>query len=239
MAVDELFSSAGPVVRVVARNGAPAVLDSGTISSSSGVAATAGMDAQALRFSPGVVRVSGVGNVTADRAFTVFAWVRTQPSGTKQRIIGRENGSTGIGLSVTSAGFPQFELRSTNGGWSVTVPGATRVDDGKWHLLVAVVMNRRGFLSIDTGGVDVVLYVDGEVAKTGYIDPGLFGASVELGMGTNVILGEDASGAARFVGDVQVAGIGGVAVTSSQVASMWEGRPVAKKAADGWGIILG
>lgn len=239
MAIDEMFSAAGPVVRVVARNGAPAVLDSGTIASSTGVAATPGMDTPALRFAPGSVRVSGVGNVTADRAFTVFAWVRTRPSGAKQRIIGRENGSTGIGLNVTSAGVPQFELRSTNGGWNVSVPGATRVDDGAWHLLVAVVMNRRGFLSLDTGGVDVVLYEDGEVSKTGYIDPGVFGASVELGMGTNVIVGEDAAGAARFVGDIQVAGLGGTAVNAGQVASMWAARPVVKKAADGWGVILG
>jgi len=237
--LDTLFSGLSPALRIIARDGAPVALDSGTIASSAGVQVTTGLAGQALRLAPGNVKVSGATDATADKAFSIMAWVRTSGARGLQRIIGRENGRTGVALSITSGGLPQAEIRSTSGGYNLIVTGPSRIDEGQWHLIVATVEPRRGFLGIDTGGINVRLFVDGIEVRGGTIDPGIFGAAVQLSMASPVILGEDALGASQFQGDIEVAGFLGSAASASAIRNAWAGKPAARRARGGWGILLG
>lgn len=198
-----------------------------------------GLEGEAMRFTRGRVSAWAVANFSYDREMTVAAWVRCLPEVGARRIIGRENGGTMVALQVTAGGHPKFELRSTVGNYIVPVTGTTRIDDGDWHLVVAVARKRFNGLGLDTRGVSLNLWIDGELDNQASLTPGLFGATPDFGMATDVVLGQAARGSLAFTGDIQTAAVSSTPASSALVRKMWAERPASSGGSTGWGIVIG
>lgn len=237
MSIHEPIISLPPAARFHVAGGDIAVTP-GDLGSVEDVSVVPGLQGDAMRFSRGHVSASGVANFSADREMTVVAWVRCLPAVGARRVIGRENGGTMVALQVTAGGQPKFELRSTVGNYIVSVTGTTRIDDGEWHLVAAVTRKRFNGLGLDTRGVDINLWVDGELNNQASLTPGLFGSTPNFGMSTPIILGQGARGDLAFTGDIQTAAVSSTPASSALVRQMWVGRPASTGGDTGWGIVL-
>lgn len=227
-----------PAARFYVAGGDVAVTP-GALGAVEGVSVVPGLQGDAIRFNGGRVEATQVADFSSDREMTVVAWVRCLPDVGARRVIGRENGGTQVALQVTAGGQPKFELRSTVGNYIVSVTGTTRVDDGDWHLVVAVVRKRFNGLGLDTRGVSLNLWVDGELNNQASLTPGLFGATPNFGMTTPVVLGQAARGALAFTGDIQTAAVSATPASSALVREMWAERPASRGGSTGWGIVIG
>ena len=238
MTVAADLAALSPTLLVTAEGGSPRA--SNGVLSHTGVTVVPGLGGQVLRVADGEVRVTLVPDVTANRRFTFLAWFRGTPRASTRRLVGRENGSTWVLLEVGSDGLPAVRVASTQGGWSIRVPGGTRVDDGQWHLVAATgtVRTTLGGL-LDTGGVNVDLWVDDALTRSGYIDPGLFGQPVDLRMTGPVVLGRSAGGSSPLHGDLGPVALYPRALSAATLAGLWDGRPDTQAAYSGWGIPLG
>ncbi|NWO04226.1 MAG: hypothetical protein HLX50_00550 [Alteromonadaceae bacterium] len=197
-----------------------------------------GLEGDAIRFNRGRVSAWAVRNFSADREMTVVAWVRCLPEVGARRIIGRENGGTLVALQVTAGGQPRFELRSTVGNYIMNATGTTRIDDGEWHLVAGVTRKRYNGFGSDTRGLSYFLWIDGELDAQGYMTPGIFGATPNFGMTTDVVLGQGARGDLAFTGDIQTAAVAEGAANNALLRQMWSERPAASGGTTGWGIVL-
>lgn len=210
----------------------------GTLGAVEGVTAVPGLQGDAIRFAKGRVEAKQVSNFSSDREMTVVAWVRCLPEVGARRIIGRENGGTMVALQVTAGGQPKFELRSTVGNYVMSVTGSTRIDDGEWHLVAGVTRKRFNGLGLDTRGLSYFLWIDGELDNQGYMTPGIFGATPDFGMTTDVVLGQGARGDLAFTGDIQTAAVASGAANNALLRQMWTARPSSTGGTTGWGIVL-
>ena len=238
MSIHEPIISLPPAARFYVAGGDVAVTP-GTLGAVEGVSVVPGLQGDAMRFDGGRVAATQVANFSSDREMTVMAWVRCLPSVGARRVIGRENGGTMVALQVTAGGQPKFELRSTVGNYIVPVTGTTRVDDGDWHLVVAVARKRFNGLGLDTRGVNLNLWIDGELNNQAALTPGLFGSTPNFGMTTPVVLGQAERGALAFTGDIQTAAVSSTPASSALVRQMWAGRPASSGGTTGWGIVIG
>lgn len=211
----------------------------GSLGTAQDVSVVPGLEGDAMRFARGRVSAWAVANFSYDREMTVLAWVRCLPDVGARRVIGRENGGTMVALQITAGGQPKFELRSTVGNYIVSVTGTTRIDDGDWHLVVAVVRKRFNGLGLDTRGVSLNLWVDGELNNQASLTPGLFGATPDFGMATDVVLGQGARGDLAFTGEIQTAAVSATPASSALVRQMWAERPASSGGSTGWGIVIG
>ena len=238
MSIHEPIISLSPAARFHVADGDVAVTP-GSLGTVQNVSVVPGLEGAAMRFNGGRVEATQVANFSSDREMTVVAWVRCLPEIGARRVIGRENGGTQVALQVTAGGHPKFELRSTVGNYIVSVTGTTRVDDGDWHLVVAVVRKRFNGLGLDTRGVSLNLWVDGELNNQASLTPGLFGVTPNFGMTTPVVLGQAARGALAFTGDIQTAAVSATPASSALVREMWAERPASRGGSTGWGIVIG
>jgi len=238
MALEDPIVSLSPAARFRIEGGEVSAAP-GTVSEVSGVSAVPGMVGQAIRLQGGKAVAKGVANFSSDRDMTIVAWLRCLPEVGSRRIIGRQNGNTLVAMQVTAGGQPRLELRSTVGNYSLSLTGNKRVDDGEWHLVAAVVRKKYNALGLDTRGVDTFLWIDGVQNSQGYFMPGIFGATPNYGMNTDVILGQAAGGTSAFTGDIQTAAVSATAASDSVLRAMWAERPEVTGGFTGWGIILG
>ena len=123
-------------------------------------------------------------------------------------------------------------VASAAGPYRVTLRGPVRVDDGKWHQMAIII--DRGWFSV----VDVSLVVDGTVVASGQMRPGLFGAAPQLGMDSIVQIGAR-DGVARMRGDLLVVAVRPTVVPAATLSRRWQKGNMVRRAATGWGIILG
>lgn len=229
-----VVTSAASGAAFAAWAGATGVVTAGTgsVQTVGSVTTAPGLDGHpSLRLSTGDLTVIGVPNFT-DVDSTVEAWVRIQAGTTGRTIFARVNGSTEVSLTVGADGRPTVVVASTAGPYRVTLRGPVRVDDGQWHQIAVVI--DRGWFSV----VDVSLVVDGGVAASGQMRPGLFGAAPQLGMASVVQVGAR-DGKSRMMGDLLVIAMRPSAVAVSTLAARWASRPMGSAATTGWGIILG
>lgn len=210
----------------------------GSLGTAQGVSVVPGLEGEAIRFNRGRVSAWAVSNFSYDREMTVVAWVRCLPEVGARRIIGRENGGTMVALQVTAGGQPKFELRSTVGNYVMSVTGSTRIDDGEWHLVAGVTRKRFNGLGLDTRGLSYFLWIDGELDNQGYMTPGIFGATPDFGMTTDVVLGQGTRGDLAFTGDIQTAAVAEGAANNALLRQMWTARPASTGGTTGWGIVL-
>lgn len=238
MSIHEPIISLPPAARFYVAGGDIAVTP-GQLGTVQDVSVVPGLQGDAMRFAGGRVSAGGVANFSADREMTVAAWVRCLPEVGARRIIGRENGGTMLALQITAGGQPKFELRSTVGNYIVPVTGTTRIDDGEWHLVVAVTRKRFNGLGLDTRGVYLDMWVDGELNNQASLTPGLFGSTPNFGMTTDVVMGQAERGALAFTGDIETAAVSATPASSALVREMWAGRPASGGGTTGWGIVIG
>lgn len=237
MSIHEPIISLPPAARFHVAGGDVAV-SPGTLGAVEGVSVVPGLQGDAIRFDRGRVEAKQVSNFSSDREMTVVAWVRCLPEVGARRIIGRENGGTLVGLQVTAGGQPRFELRSTVGNYVMSVTGNTRIDDGEWHLVAGVTRKRYNGLGLDTRGLSYYLWIDGELDNQGYMTPGIFGATPDFGMTTDVVLGQADRGALAFTGDIQTAAVAKGGSNNALLRQMWSARPASTGGTTGWGIVL-
>ncbi|AJE32503.1 hypothetical protein B842_03250 [Corynebacterium humireducens NBRC 106098 = DSM 45392] len=235
-AVVEALRGLSPAVLVHAESGAPKA--SAGVLSHQGAQVVPGLGGQVTRLLSGEVRVQSLPDLTGARTFTMLAWFRGGAHSSTRRLVGRENGSTWVTLEVGRDGLPATGIASTNGGWSIRVPGGRRVDDGHWHLIGVVVTRRPGPFGLDSGGVDVRLWVDDDWSRAGYIDPGLFGRAVRLEMTTPVVVGRSAAGASPLVGEAGPVAVFTRALSASQMRGVWGVVPDQSAEFRGWGIAI-
>lgn len=237
MSIHEPIISLPPATRFHVAGGDISVTP-GSLGAVEGVSVVPGLQGDAIRFDKGRVEAKQVANFSSDREMTVVAWVRCLPEVGARRIIGRENGGTMVALQVTAGGQPRFELRSTVGNYIMNATGTTRIDDGEWHLVAGVTRKRFNGLGLDTRGLDYYLWIDGELNNQGYMTPGIFGATPNFGMTTDVVLGQGARGDLAFTGDIQAAAVAEGAANNALLRQMWAGRPASSGGTTGWGIVL-
>lgn len=237
MSIHEPIISLSPAARFYVAGGDVSVTP-GSLGTVEGVSVVPGLQGDAMRFARGRVSAWAVPDFSSDREMTVVAWVRCLPEVGARRIIGRENGGTMVALQVTAGGQPRFELRSTVGNYIMNVTGNTRIDDGEWHLVAGVTRKRFNGLGLDTRGLDYYLWIDGELNGQGYMTPGIFGATPDFGMTTDVVLGQAARGSLAFTGDIQTAAVARGAANNALLRQMWAGRPASSGGTTGWGIVL-
>ena len=238
MSIHEPIISLSPAARFHVAGGDVAVAP-GQLGTAQNVSVVPGLEGDAIRFDGGRVSAWAVPNFSPDREMTVVAWVRCLPEIGARRIIGRENGGTMVALQVTAGGQPRFELRSTVGNYIMNATGTTRIDDGEWHLVAGVTRKRFNGLGLDTRGLTYYLWIDGELNNQGYMTPGIFGATPNFGMTTDVVLGQGARGDLAFTGDIQTAAVAEGAANNALLRQMWSERPASSGGTTGWGIVLG
>lgn len=229
-----VIASAASGSRFAAWAGAtgPTSSGTGTTSTVGTVTLAPGLDGyQSLRLTDGHILVTGVPDFTAEDS-TVEMWVRLTPGSTGRTLFARVNGSTEVSAAVGADGRPTVVVASTAGPYRVTLRGPVRIDDGQWHQIAVVI--DRGWFSV----VDVSLVVDGGVAASGQMRPGLFGAAPQLGMASVVQVGAR-DGKSRMMADLLVIAMRPSAVAVSTLAARWASRPMGSAATTGWGIILG
>ena len=155
---------------------------------------------------------AGLGNLTATDAGL--------PSGTAARSFGAwvkttANSPTGLGImgwgSTGEARLDFFGtpavLRSLSGGDQITLAG---VNDGQWHLVVAVDDNAAG------DGVRRKLYLDGRLVGGSTV----FNA-LTLAGATRFRVGSNGDGGASFAGQIDAAFVCGYALTFEQQAALY------------------
>lgn len=203
----------------------------GTLTVLGSVPLAPGLDGdRAMRMTAGHVEVNRTGDITSGDT-TVMAWVRAPQSDRGRTVVTRVQGDTEISLTVGSDGRPQAVVSSARGPYRVSLVGAARVDDGRWHQLAVVIA--WGAWS----RVDVTLVVDGVGVRAGQMRPGLFSAAPSMSMTSTLRVG-GRSGEALLGGDLLALTVHQRAVPPEQLAAWWRTRP-AGGARSGWGIAFG
>lgn len=230
-------SSPGPVVSVWSENSAP-YANGGAVIPSESVQYVDGLGGEVFRLVDSDVLVTGVTDFTRNRSFTIAAWFRGDPLWSTRRVVGRENGGTSVTLSVGRHGQAQAVVSSTAGNYTATLTGQSRVDDGRWHLLVLRARQQLVF-GADIGGVDFELWVDDSSVRSGWIRPGVFGTRPQLGMSTPLIVGRSASGSAAVQADIGPVAAWEATMSDDYLGRVWRSRPEERRGAVGWGIVMG
>ena len=231
MTVPQIIS--GAAVSVTGGPSATLVVVGGTATKVGNVVTIPALDGHAMRCTTGHVRLDPAAEFSGGD-FTVEAWVSTPRASRHRTVVSRRNGNTEISLSIDTQGFPVAVVASAAGGYRVTLRGSTRVDDGKWHQIA--VTSERGGLILPVW--DLTLVVDGQSARTGRINPGLFGSDPSFTMTTPIDVG-GLGGSNLLGGDVLAVAGRRSAVSVAALAARWASRPVASRTASGWGITIG
>lgn len=237
MTILDAITTASPLMVVWAASGA-VQSTGGAATPSTAVQVISGLDGQALRLHNADVTVTGVAEFTESREFTLMVWFRGAPGAATRRVVGRQNGATHVTIEVSSNGLPTARVASTTGGYAVSIPGRLRVDDGGWHLIALVARPRRTSGGWSDRGVDLDVWVDGVLSRSGWIDPGLFGMWPDLRMTTPVIIGRAADGAAPVQGDVGPVAAFPRTLSAAEMQLMWGARPSSRGGGTGWGILM-
>lgn len=238
MTIAESIEALNPAFLLRANPEGPGVLAPRPVTATN-VTAVPGIDEPAMHFDGAAVIAAEEPDFMAEREFSLFAWIRVAPSDSQRRIIGRENGRTGVTLSVDADGTAVIRWSTTSGNYSYTRRSATRVDDGEWHFIAATFAKRYTTLGFDTRGVNYRLYVDGVSEQLHYFQPGLFGSTVNLSMTSDVVIGRSAARTQELVGDVQAVGYFDRTLPAAEVRAMWQARPTVDDSGIGWGILAG
>ncbi len=186
--------------------------NNGTISG--GVSYAPGVVGQAFSFNgQGSYIDLGTGaDIVGTGAFAVAAWIRTTSSGTQmilnQRDANNFNGEYGLSLNGGQVNWYTYG----NNQYGFNFNSNASVNDGNWHLIVAVRQ------ADGTGQI----YIDGK------LDNSQAAAPVPLGSGFHVYIGEDVRNAAfagyspnNFVGQIDEVQIYNTALTPAQIGMLY------------------